>query len=160
MAYARTLVFNHGQDLDYAEMGTSQLLFKEIDYFKPYRIISGSHHLVQMSKSKPNDSLLQLESVNLVTPMGSTVPQTLFEDLKVHLPNLKFVQIVYGMTEFEVVTNSYNVNTLGIVLPGCQIKIVDLDSDEICGPKQVLIYNIFNIRKLVKVIFLFSRLAK
>ena len=129
-----TFVFNHGKDI---EDDTCLTLFKEIDAFQPYRIISGSHHLVQMSQFNVENLNLNLSSVAIVTPMGSTVPLNLFSDLKKFMKNLKFVQQIYGMTEFEVVTHGYDVSTLGTVLPGCQIKIVDPDSGEICGPNQV-----------------------
>ena len=86
MASPVKLVFNHGADID--NQDTCEILYKEVDKFKPFYLTFGSHHFVLMSKQKPKDKSLNLKSVCLVSPMGSTVPQTLYEDLKTSFPNL------------------------------------------------------------------------
>ena len=94
-----------------------------------------------MSQQKPKDKRLDLKSVLSVSPMGSTVPQTLYEDLKSIFSNLVAVFSFYGMTEmFQVVTYSFDVTQLGFVGPDVQVKIVDPETEEILGPNQGFIY--------------------
>ena len=61
LTYPVTLVFNHGADID--EIDTCEVLYKEIDKFKPTWLVFGSHHLVLMSQQKPKDKSLDLKSV-------------------------------------------------------------------------------------------------
>ena len=70
------MVFNQGTDIDNED--TCQILYKETDLFKPKRLIFGSHHMVQLSQNGPKDKTLDLSSVLFVSPMGSTVPLTLY----------------------------------------------------------------------------------
>ena len=51
-------------------------------------MICGSHHLVLLSKQGPKDKSLDLNSVLFISPRGSTIPLTLYEDLQVFFPNL------------------------------------------------------------------------
>ena len=81
-----TIVFNHGGDIDNGD--TSEIIYKEVDQFKPVYMICGSHHMVLLSKQKPKNKTLDLRSVWFVLPMGSTVPNTLYEDLKHSLTSL------------------------------------------------------------------------
>ena len=120
---------------------TCELLYREIDKFKPFWLVFGSHHFVLMSQQKPKNKRLDLKSVLSVSPMGSTVPQTLYEDLKSIFSNLVAVFSFYGMTEmFQVVTYSFDVTQLGFVGPDVQVKIVDPETAEILGPNQGFIY--------------------
>ena len=120
---------------------TCELLYREIDKFKPFWLVFGSHHFVLMSQQKPKNKRLDLKSVLSVSPMGSTVPQTLYEDLKSIFSNLVAVFSFYGMTEmFQVVTYSFDVTQLGFVGPDVQVKIVDPETQEILGPNQGFIY--------------------
>ena len=101
----------------------------------------GSHHFVLMSQQKPKDKRLDLKSVLSVSPMGSTVPQTLYADLKSIFSNLVAVFSFYGMTEmFQVVTYSFDVTQLGFVGPDVQVKIVDPETEEILGPNQGFVH--------------------
>ena len=77
-----TFIFNHGEDLDSSNLSTTELLYQEVDKYKPFLMICGSHHLVQLSIAKPKNENLDLSSVKFAMPMGSTVPATLFEQLK------------------------------------------------------------------------------
>ena len=136
MASPRTIVFNHGGDIDNDD--TCELLYKEIDRFKPIWCMFGSHHFVLMSKQKPKDTKLDLSSVVFVSPMGSTVPQTLYEDLKSSFSNLATIFAFYGMTEmWQLVTLSFDVTQLGFVGWDVEVKIVDPETEELLGPNQV-----------------------
>ena len=129
-------VFNHGEDLE--KSGSSELIYREIDRFKPTFMICGTHHLVQLSQISPNDKSLELDSVKTVMPMGSTVPSTLFEDLKKHFKNLECVYNMYGMSEVTgLISSSTDVNNLGVVAEGVSVKIVETESGALCGPYQV-----------------------
>ena len=139
MSAPLTFVFNHSQDLDELH-STNDLLLKEIDLYKPYLMICGSHHLVQLSTvvGQISTEKLDLSSVELVMPMGSTIPLTLFEDLKKFLPNLNHVYQIYGMTEIGgTLAWSFNARNLGVVHPDAALKIVDPETGETCGPHQV-----------------------
>ena len=136
MASPQTIVFNHGGDIDNDD--TCELLYKEVDRFKPIWLMFGSHHFVLMSKQKPKDTKLDLSSVVFVSPMGSTVPQTLYEDLKSSFSNLATIFSFYGMTEmWQVVTYSFDVTQLGFVGWDVEVKIVDPETEELLGPNQV-----------------------
>ena len=53
-----SFIFNHGADLDKFN-DTTELLFKEINDYKPFMMICGSHHLGQLSQtSGPKGDLL------------------------------------------------------------------------------------------------------
>ena len=51
-------IFNHVNDIDTED--PSEILYAEIDRFKPFWLMLGSHHLVQMSKRPPKNSSLNL----------------------------------------------------------------------------------------------------
>ena len=72
--------------------------FKVVTLYKPFIMICGSHHLVQLSKAKLEQNY-DLDSVMFVAPMGSTVPHDLFKDLKTNFKKLKAIVHYYGMTE-------------------------------------------------------------
>ena len=61
-----------------------------------------------MSTQKPKDKNLDLSSILVVSPMGSTVPQTLYQDLKTFFPSLVFVFQHFGLTEMGQVLKSLN----------------------------------------------------
>ena len=85
-------------------------------------------------------SHLDLDSVIMVMPMGSSVPPTLYEDLQKNMKKLMFVYNVYGMTEISgALTNSMDVKCLGYVAEGATVKILDPDSGNICGPNEVFL---------------------
>ena len=130
------MVFNHGADIDNED--TCEILYKEVDKFKPFYLTFGSHHFVLMSKQKPKDKSLNLKSVCLVSPMGSTVPQTLYEDLKSTFPSLICIFSFYGMTEiYQLVTFSFDVTQLGFICPNVEVKIVDPETGKPLGPNEV-----------------------
>ena len=131
-----TYVFNHGEDLE--NFGCTELIYREIDNFKPTFMICGSHHLVQLSQNSPCNKSFELDSVKTVMPMGSTVPLTLFNDLNKHLNNLQCIYNMYGMSEVTgLISSSTNVNNLGVVAEGVSVKIVDTGNGALCGPYQV-----------------------
>ena len=135
LTYPVSLVFNHGPDIDGED--TCELIYKEIDRFQPTWLVFGSHHLVLMSQTKPKDKSLNLSSVLVVSPMGSTVPQTLYCDLKSSLSNLVFVFQHFGMTEFfQVALITLDITQLGFVAPDIEVKIVDPDTGELLGPNE------------------------
>ena len=135
LTYPVSLVFNHGPDIDGED--TCELIYKEIDRFQPTWLVFGSHHLVLMSQQKPKDKSLNLSSVLVVSPMGSTVPQTLYCDLKSSLSNLVFVFQHFGMTEFfQVAILTLDITQLGFVAPDIEVKIVDPDTGELLGPNE------------------------
>ena len=107
-------------------------------------MICGSHHLVELSQSTgPEDSNLDLSSVNFVMPMGTTVPHSLCEDLKHFLSGLKFIYHIYGMTEIGgTLTSTIDVRNLGGVYENAVLKIVDPDSGKLCGPHEVIVLSI------------------
>ena len=133
-----TYVFNHGPDIDSTD--TCELLYKEMDKYKPFHLVLGSHHLVLLSKQKPKSENLNLHSVMLACPMGSTVPPTLFQELKPNLPSLVSVLHFYGMTEIPSSAISFTADAkygLGMVAPSVAVKIVDPDSGYILGPNTI-----------------------
>ena len=103
-----TLVFNHGPDLE-ADGGSSEILYQEIDKFKPSLLLFGSHNLVLMGKQPPKNKLLDLSSVLFAMPAGSTVPDTLYSNLKPSLPSLVSVAHPYGMTELAGKASNYTI---------------------------------------------------
>ena len=79
-------------------------------------MICGTHHLVQLSQNDPKDKNLDLNSVSTVMPMGSTVPFTLYEDLKRNLKNLSVIYNMYGMSEVTgLISSSLDVKNLGAI---------------------------------------------
>lgn len=136
MTNQNTFVFNHGPDLDKTD--PTEMLYREVDQFKPFLMICGSHHLVLLGQTPPKDKDLALDSVVTVMPMGSSVPPTLYEDLKANFPSLMAVYSFYGMSEIgAIVTQSFNVRQLGIVGPDVIVKIVNPETGKICGPEEV-----------------------
>ena len=133
------LVFNHGPDLD--NENTCQVLFEEIDAFKPLYMNCGSHHLVALSKEvlKPTEKPMDLSSPLLILPTGSTIPKTLFEDLKQNLPNIKAVFHGFAMTEIPAII-AYTMDSqfsLGGLGPSVQVKIVDPETGKVCGQDEI-----------------------
>ena len=131
------LVFNHGPDLDNAA-DTGLMLFEEIDLFKPSYMMCGSHHMVLLGKAKPKESM-DLSSPLLVMPMGSTVPKSLFDDLKQNLPSLQAVVHMYALTEVPTLGafqlhSDYGLGGLGPLVVG---KVVDPDTGKICGQDEI-----------------------
>ena len=129
-----SFVFNHDKDLD---ADPTQLLFKQVDRFKPYMMICGSHHLVQLSQAKP-DYPYDLSSVRLVSPMGNTVPHDLFDTLKPCLTNLYTIYHYYGMTEAGgIMAKTFDVRHLGDIAEGIVLKLVDPETKELCDVDEV-----------------------
>ena len=130
-------VFNHGPDLDNAT-DTCQILFEEIDLFKPFYLMFGSHHLVMLSKAKPKKSL-DLSTPMLVMPMGSTVPKSLFEDLKQNLSSLQAVGHAFALTEVPTLV-AFQLNSdfgLGGLGPTVVAKVVDPQTGKVCTQDEI-----------------------
>ena len=137
-AEAGTFLFNHGSDID--ESNPTDVLYKEIDQFNPIVLLMGSHHLVLLSQQGPKDETLDLGSVLIAFPVGSTVPPNTHENLKKKFTNLSNTLNGYGMTEsigLGAVTISTDTKCLGGVQPGSIIKIVEMESGKVCGPNEV-----------------------
>ena len=131
-------VFNHGGDIEKDEEITCELLYKVIDEFKPFWLVFGSHHLVLMSNKRNKDRTLDLTSVIMISPMGSTVPQTLYEDLTLSFSSLIAIFQSYSMGEMlQRVTFTFDVKKLGFIWPGIELKIVDTDNGNLLGPNEV-----------------------
>ena len=92
------IVFNHGPDLE-SDGDACEILYQEIDKFKPSVLSFGSHNLVVMGKQPPKNKLLNLSSVLFAMPTGSTVSDSLYSNLKPSLPALVSIIHPYGMTE-------------------------------------------------------------
>mgnify|MGYP002041990115 FL=1 len=130
-------VFNHGPDLDNAP-DTCQVLFEEIDLFKPSYLMFGSHHLVMLSKAKPKKPL-DLSSPMLVMPMGSTVPKSLFEDLKLNLSSLQAVAHAFALTELPTLV-AFQLDSdfgLGGLGPTVVAKVVDPETGKVCRQDEI-----------------------
>ena len=130
-------VFNHGPDLDNAP-DTCQVLFEEIDLFKPSYLMFGSHHLVMLSKAKPKKPL-DLSSPMLVMPMGSTVPKSLFEDLKLNLSSLQAVAHAFALTELPTLV-AFQLDSdfgLGGLGPTVVAKVVDPETGKVCSQDEI-----------------------
>ena len=95
--FKTNFIFNNGYDLD-QDGKTCQAIYKQIDAYRPWRLVCGSHHCVQLTKERPLDKNLNLDSVLMVLPMGSTVPESMYEDLKPYMPNLALVCQGLAMT--------------------------------------------------------------
>ena len=142
MDRAITYVFNHGPDLENDSVKTIELLYQEIHMFQPKFVICGSHHLVLLSQSNLRINW-NLSSVTTVMPMGSTVPLTLYEDLKKKFVNLSIIYNMYGMSEVTgLISSSLNVQNLGTVAQGVIVKIVDPNTECICDANEVTISRI------------------
>ena len=112
-------------------------------------MICGTHHLVQLSQNDPKDKNLDLNSVSTVMPMGSTVPFTLYEDLKRNLKNLSAIYNMYGMSEVTgLISSSLDVKNLGVVAERAVVKIVSIKSGQLCGINEVS--NMNNIEVVFK----------
>jgi acyl-coenzyme A synthetase/AMP-(fatty) acid ligase len=136
MTNEMSFVFNHGPDLE--KEHPTELLYKEVDCWKPYLMMCGSHHLVLLSQTGPKDKKLSLASVTLVMPLGSTVPTTLYDDLKTNFQSLRVVYSIYGMTEVGLtMARTFDLKTLGAVGTGCTIKLEDPEAGTLCGPNEV-----------------------
>ena len=58
-----------------------------------------------LKKTTFKDENLDLSSVKFVMPMGSTVPESLCEDLQKFMTGMQFVYHIYGMTKaFKIVS--------------------------------------------------------
>ena len=133
MTHPLSFVFNHDQDLD---PNPIELLFKQVDRFKPYLMVCGSHHLVQLSQAINQN--YDLSSVKFVSPMGTTVPHDLFETLKPRFNNLYAIAHFYGMTEAGgVLTQTLDVKHLGDIAEGTILKLVDPETNQLCGVNEV-----------------------
>ena len=121
-------IFNHVNDIDTED--PSEILYAEIDKFKPFWLMLGSHHLVQMSKRPPKNKSLNLRSVASASPMGSTVPLDLNESLKKIFPGFAGVIHFYGMTEMpNYGTLTFDLSKLGkMMMKDTKIKLVDPDT--------------------------------
>ena len=121
-------IFNHVNDIDTED--PSEILYAEIDKFKPFWLMLGSHHLVQMSKRPPKNKSLNLKSVASASPMGSTVPLDLNESLKKIFPGFAGVIHFYGMTELpNYGTLTFDLSKLGkLMMKDTKIKLVDPDT--------------------------------
>lgn len=130
-------VFNHGPDIDTED--TCEILYQEVDKFKPKMMMFGSHHFILMSKKPPKDKNLDVSSVHFALPMGSTVPTTLFDDLKTSFQNLISVVHIYGMTEVSgVAAISFDPKAgMGSIGPGVALKIVNPETQELCDANEV-----------------------
>ena len=130
-------IFNHGPDIDNENM--CETVYALVDKFKPLWLMLGSHHLVQMSKTYPKNKSLNLKSVISASPMGSTVPLTLNEDLKKIFPNFVNVLHFYGMTELpNMGTITSDLSKLGSMWSkDMKMKLVDPDTGKLCGPGEV-----------------------
>ena len=87
MTDRKSFIFNHGNDLEKGG-DPCELIYREVDQFKPQSMICGSHHIVLLSKQGPKNEFLDMSSVLIISPRGSTIPLTLYEDLKKKFPNL------------------------------------------------------------------------
>ena len=118
-------MFNHGDDLEKSD--ACELIYREVDQFKPQSMVCGSHHMVLLSKQGPRNKYLDLSSVMLVSPRGSTIPLSLYEDLKVNFPNLAVILQIYAMSEvLMAISLSFDAQiALGSVGSDVMIKLVD-----------------------------------
>merc|ERR1711974_536484 len=82
---------------------------------------------------------LDLTSVLFISPRGSTIPLTLYEDLKPYFPNLAAIFQAYAMSEVLMAMSlSFNAKiALGAVGSDVMIKLVDPDTGENCDTDQV-----------------------
>ena len=129
------VVFNHGADIE--SIDTCETLYREIDLFKPKRLTFGSHHMVQLSQNGPKDPNLDLSSVLFASPMGSTVPTTLYEDLKKYFKSMICIAHGYGFSEsYTVLALTFDLQYLGQIGPDVFIKLVDPETGTICGPQE------------------------
>ena len=142
-AEAGTFIFNHGSDIE--ESNPTDVLYKQIDQFKPTVLIMGSHHLVLLSQQGPKDETLDLGSVLIAFPAGSTVPPNTHDYLKKKFMNLSNTMNGYGMTEIVglwAITVSTDTKCLGGVQPGSIVKIVEMESGKVLGPNEVISFKL------------------
>ena len=83
------------------------------------------------------DENLDLSSVKFVMPMGSTVPESLCEDLQKFMTGMQFVYHIYGMTEIgSTIAVTIDVRNLGVVHANAAVKIVDPNTGKLCEPHE------------------------
>ncbi len=122
---------------DLPDNQTADLLFKAIDKVQPPLMLTGSHHLVQLSKAPKPPADLKLDSLLMAMPIGSTVPLTVQEELKPKFPNM-VIGNFYSMTEIGILlTMSLDVGFLGAVQKGIILKLVDPETGKLCGQNEV-----------------------
>ena len=109
---------------------TLNLLMDVILDVKPSTVGLGAHHYVQLAESDVLDQVdpENLDSVKLLFPAGSAVPSSCKELLRKKFRNLVDVLQGYGQTESGLASCGYGTEHLGMVLPGCKIKIEDPDT--------------------------------
>jgi acyl-coenzyme A synthetase/AMP-(fatty) acid ligase len=90
-----------------------------------------------LKKTTFKDENLDLSSVKFVMPMGSTVPESLCEDLQKFMNGMQFVYHIYGMTEIgSTIAVTIDVRNLGVVHANAAVKIVDPNTGKLCGPHE------------------------
>ena len=90
-----------------------------------------------LKKMTSKDKNLDLSSVKFVMPMGSTVPESLCEDLQKFMTGMQFVYHIYGMTEIgSTIAVTIDVRNLGVVHANAAVKIVDPNTGKLCGPHE------------------------
>ncbi|XP_003738226.1 4-coumarate--CoA ligase-like 6 [Galendromus occidentalis] len=79
----------------------------------------------------------KLDSVKHFLTGGSTIPQSLIDEFRSLYPHI-FVEVVYGSSEAGINLRSVDQeNILHLaVITNIEVKIVDIDTDEILGPNQ------------------------
>ena len=102
-------------------------------------MVCGSHHLVLLSKQGPKDKSLDLNSVLVISPRGSTIPLTLYEDLKVFFPNLAAIFQFYAMSEvLMAMAISFDAKiALGAVGNDVMVKLINQDAVKTYDKDQV-----------------------
>eukprot|EP00095_Tigriopus_kingsejongensis_P004163 maker-scaffold53_size449031-snap-gene-0.11 protein:Tk04163 transcript:maker-scaffold53_size449031-snap-gene-0.11-mRNA-1 annotation:"luciferin 4-monooxygenase-like" len=122
----------HGNDF----VVECQHIFEAINKYKPHFLVLGAHHAVHMV-SAPTPKDVDLSSVEMIYPIGSSTYTGVLEDLRQILPNLSVILNFYGMTEIGTLTTGISQNNLGKLLGGREAKFINPETNKVLGPNQV-----------------------
>eukprot|EP00095_Tigriopus_kingsejongensis_P009218 maker-scaffold974_size74728-snap-gene-0.20 protein:Tk09218 transcript:maker-scaffold974_size74728-snap-gene-0.20-mRNA-1 annotation:"luciferin 4-monooxygenase" len=104
--------------------------------YKPNLMFIWTHHGVELAMAKPRPDL-DLSSVTAISPLGSSLDTNLLEDLKPKFPNCKAILNYYGMTELGSISMGHTPTSMGSLLNGREVKIVDPNTQELLGANQI-----------------------
>ncbi|TRY79463.1 hypothetical protein TCAL_06787 [Tigriopus californicus] len=114
-------------------------ILRAVDKFKPEFLVIGTHHCNQMIALRPDViANLDLKSIKVVAPLGSTVHSEMIRDVKILFPNCVGCLNLYNMSELgPMVAFNMSPRALGGIGTGNIVKIADPDTGEALGPHQV-----------------------
>ncbi|TRY75330.1 hypothetical protein TCAL_07499 [Tigriopus californicus] len=118
----------HGSNYDVQ----SEDIYKVVDQYQAKLLLLGSHHAIRLASDRPNLNY-DLSSVLAISPLGSAVPTTIGQELKMSFPNCDMILWYYGLTETGAVTNNVDNTSLGPLRDGRMVRIVNPETNQLLG---------------------------